>query len=84
MSFIRTKKIKGHVYRYLVESVRVNGKIKQRVLKYLGRADEDMPVVHPVTKNRAVPKVNNKGVVTIYVGRKHKGKHVETSFRVLD
>jgi hypothetical protein len=37
--FERIKKINGHEYRYLVKSVRVDGKIKQKVIKYLGKAD---------------------------------------------
>jgi len=38
MAFIRTKKIKGILYRYRVESVRKAGRVRQRVLAYLGRA----------------------------------------------
>lgn len=37
MPFIRTKRIRGIEYYYLVESYRVDGKIHQRVLAYLGR-----------------------------------------------
>jgi len=36
MAFIRFKWIRGKKYYYLVESKREGGKIKQRVLKYLG------------------------------------------------
>ena len=36
MAFVRTKKIKGNKYYYLVESRRVGGAVVQRVLKYLG------------------------------------------------
>ena len=39
MSFERIKKIKGHEYRYLVKSVRVDGKVKQVFVKYLGKLD---------------------------------------------
>jgi DNA (cytosine-5)-methyltransferase 1 len=38
MPYIRTKIIKGHPYRYLVEGYRESGKVKQRTLKYLGAA----------------------------------------------
>ncbi len=38
MAFIRTKRVKGILYRYRVESNRVGGKVQQRVLEYLGRA----------------------------------------------
>lgn len=37
MAFIRTKKIKGHSYYYLVESYTEDGRVKQRVLKYFGK-----------------------------------------------
>jgi hypothetical protein len=35
--FVRRKKIDGNWYCYLVSSERVNGKVKQRTLAYLGR-----------------------------------------------
>ena len=41
--FERIKKINGHEYRYLVKSVRVDGKIKQKVIKYLGKVIPDEP-----------------------------------------
>lgn len=34
--FVRVKYIKGRPYYYLVRSVRIDGKIKQEVIKYLG------------------------------------------------
>ena len=37
MPFIRTKTIKGIEYYYLVESCRVDGKPRQRVIAYLGQ-----------------------------------------------
>ena len=37
MTFIRTKKIKGHTYYYRVQSYMENGKIKQKALEYLGK-----------------------------------------------
>lgn len=37
MAFVRTKKLKGKEYRYLVESYRnAEGKVRQRTIKYLG------------------------------------------------
>jgi hypothetical protein len=39
--FERTKKINGHEYRYLVKSVRVDGKMKQKFIKYLGKVIPD-------------------------------------------
>lgn len=40
MAFIRSKKVNGKRYYYLVQNSRVNGKVVQRVLKYLGRHNE--------------------------------------------
>ena len=37
MAFIRTKKIKGQTYYYRVESYLKDGRVKQRVLEYLGK-----------------------------------------------
>ena len=36
MTFLRTKKIKNKNYYYIVESYRKDGKIKQRVIMYVG------------------------------------------------
>jgi len=42
--FVRIKKINGHDYRYLVKSVRIEGKVKQQFIKYLGKVDPlDIP-----------------------------------------
>lgn len=41
MSFERIKTIKGHQYKYEVESIRENGKVKQRIVKYFGRVDKN-------------------------------------------
>jgi len=43
MAYVRRKRIKGHDYYYLVESVRLNGKVRSRTLKYLGKT----PTVPP-------------------------------------
>ena len=37
MAFVRTKTVKGIVYHYLVEGVREDGKVRQRVVCYLGQ-----------------------------------------------
>ncbi len=54
MAFVRTKKLKGKEYRYLVESYRdANGKVRQRTIKYLGAVDKskaDKPMVTTPTK----------------------------------
>jgi predicted HicB family RNase H-like nuclease len=41
MSFIRVKIIKGHRYYYEVESKRVDGKVKQKILKSFGTTPPD-------------------------------------------
>ena len=41
MAYIRTKKVKGKKYQYLVEGYRdKDGKVKQRTIKYLGAVDK--------------------------------------------
>lgn len=37
MSFVRAKTVKGITYYYLVEGYRDDGKVRQRVLAYLGQ-----------------------------------------------
>ena len=39
MAHLKPKKIHGHTYWYVVQSRRVNGKVKTDTLAYLGRAD---------------------------------------------
>ena len=41
MSFARIKKIKGNNYYYMVENKRVNGKVVQKYLKYIGRNTDE-------------------------------------------
>ncbi len=41
MVFERTITVNGHSYKYLVMNVRDGTKVKQKVLKYLGRADKE-------------------------------------------
>jgi len=53
MAFIRTKRVKGILYRYRVESTRVGGKVQQRVLEYLGRASAKPAKSKPKAKKAA-------------------------------
>jgi len=39
MVFIRRKKVKGKTYYYIVESYKIKGHVKQRVLFYIGTAN---------------------------------------------
>jgi Uma2 family endonuclease len=52
MAYIRTKKVKGKEYQYLVEGYRdERGKVKQRIIEYLGAVkDEDESMVTTDTK----------------------------------
>ena len=36
MAYIRSKKIKGNTYYYIVEGKLIRGKVKQKVKRYLG------------------------------------------------
>jgi len=38
MVFIRVKKISNNYYYYLVKSIRINGKIRQKVVRYIGKS----------------------------------------------
>ena len=46
MAFIRKKKIKGKIYYYVVESYKKDGFVKQRVLYYIGTADNLLKKLH--------------------------------------
>jgi Uma2 family endonuclease len=54
MAYIRTKKVKGKEYQYLVEGYRdFDGKVRQRTIKYLGAVNKskaDKPMVTTPTK----------------------------------
>jgi hypothetical protein len=39
VSYVRSKRINGVQFFYLVEGQRVDGKVKQRILAYLGKYD---------------------------------------------
>jgi len=45
MAYIRNKKVKGKTYYYIVEGmVDVEGKVKQKVLMYLGNVDNVLKI----------------------------------------
>ena len=44
MAYIRSKKIKGKTYYYIVEGKIVKGKVKQKVLLYLGNINNIIKV----------------------------------------
>jgi len=44
MAYIRNKKIKGKTYYYIVEGKLIKGKVKQKVVLYLGNIDNILKV----------------------------------------
>ena len=55
--FERTKKINGHEYRYLVKSVRIDGKMKQKFIKYLGKVIPDQEeLLEEIKRLKHIPK----------------------------
>jgi len=51
MAYVRSKKIKGKIYYYLVEGNLVKGKVKQKVLMYMGNAENILKVFKFYKKN---------------------------------
>ncbi len=78
MVFERIKTVKGHQYKYEVESVRENGKIKQKIVKYLGRVDKPEVSLTSFLKKSTIKVVADNGQITI--GRPHKGKKIAYIF----
>lgn len=79
MSFIRIKKIKGYEYKYEVENFRVGGKVRQRIIRYLGSVDK--PAV-PTAKRAFSAVVQKNGMVWISVSRRLAGERIEGSYRL--
>ena len=50
MVFLRVKKINNNYYYYLVKSVRVNGKIRQKVVRYIGKSKNLVAMLENVRK----------------------------------
>ena len=44
MAYIRNKKVKGNTYYYVVEGKLIGGKVKQKVLLYLGNINNIIKV----------------------------------------
>ena len=38
MVYIRSKKVKGNIYYYIVEGIRIKDKVQQKVIRYIGTA----------------------------------------------
>ena len=52
MAYIRNKKIKGKIYYYIVEGKLVKGKVKQKVLLYIGNIDNIIKVFNFYNKSK--------------------------------
>ena len=52
MTYIRSKKIKGQTYYYVVEGKLFRGKVKQKVVKYLGNVYHILDVFTEYEKGR--------------------------------
>ena len=44
MAYVRSKKIKGKIYYYIVKGELIKGKVKQKVILYLGNVDNIIKV----------------------------------------
>jgi len=44
MAYVRSKKIKGKTYYYIVKGELIKGKVKQKVILYLGNVDNIIKV----------------------------------------
>jgi hypothetical protein len=56
--FVREKHINGYTYLYLVESVREDGRAKQRIIKNLGRKEVVVAARSSTRISRLVPQVS--------------------------
>ncbi len=45
MAFLRSKKINNKLYYYLVKSIRVHGKVRQKVVRYIGKSENLVSMV---------------------------------------
>ena len=52
MAYIRSKKIKGKIYYYIVEGKLIKGKVKQKVLLYLGNINNIIKVFSLYKKSK--------------------------------
>lgn len=56
MAYVRRKGLKGHDYFYLVESYRLQGKVRTRTLKYLGTTPQVPPPLQYLLASRRNPR----------------------------
>ncbi len=53
MAYVRNKKIKGKIYYYVVEGKLIKGKVKQKVIMYLGNAKHILEVFDFFKKHKS-------------------------------
>lgn len=64
-----------------VENYRVDGKVRQRILHYLGRVDADQPVSSKWITKKTNAIVQDSGMARISISRKLKGMRVPVVYR---
>lgn len=52
MAYIRSKKVKGNTYYYIVEGKLIGGKVKQKVIRYLGNINHVLEVFTEYEKKK--------------------------------
>jgi len=65
MSYIRKRKRNGNIYLEEVESVRVNGKVKQKHLRYIGKQVDNKTILSSSISNITVDKVKVHGPLLV-------------------
>lgn len=65
MSYIRKRKRNGKIYLEEVESVRVNGKVKQRHIKYIGREADKKTILSSSISNITIEEIKLHGPLLV-------------------
>ncbi len=66
-----------------VENYRVDGKVRQRILRYMGRADADKPASPKWISKKTNAIVLDSGMARVSISRKLKGKRIRVEYRYL-
>lgn len=61
MSYIRKRKRNGRIYLEEVESVRIDGKVVQKHIKYIGRKADDKTILSSSISNISIEEVKLHG-----------------------
>ena len=65
MSYIRKRKKNGKIYLEEVESVRVNGKIVQRHIKYIGKEADNKTILSSSISNISIEEIKLHGPLLV-------------------